>query len=48
MVNIVIIIFGLIICGIHIYKYGIEDVYDIDFLIISTLFIVMFFYNLFV
>ena len=45
MFNIIVVIFGLIICGIHIKKYGLEDKYDVDILIILVLLIVLFVYN---
>lgn len=47
MFNIIISVLACIVCCIHVFKYGIEDRYDIDFLIILILLSIMFIYNIF-
>ena len=44
--SLIIIIITLIICVIHLFKFGIEDRYDIDFLLIFVLLICNFIYTL--
>lgn len=46
MFNIILIILSLIICIIHLYKFGIEDRFDIDFLVLFTLLIALFLTNI--
>lgn len=43
--NIIIILISLMVCVIHLHKFGIEDRFDIDFLVLCTLLITMFLYN---
>ena len=46
MFNLILIILSLIVCLIHLYKYGIEDRYDIDFLVIFVIILIMLIYNI--
>ncbi len=48
MINIILIIFPLIMCILHLQKYGIEDKYDIDFLIVLIELIILLLYNIFI
>lgn len=45
MFNIVITILLMIVCCRHLYKFGVEDIFDIDFLIVFILVIALFVYN---
>lgn len=45
MFNIIIIVLSLIVSIVHLCKFGIEDRFDIDFLVLFILLITMFVYN---
>ena len=48
MFNIIFTLFALGICAIHLFKYGIEDKYYMDFLILFIILIIQLIFNLFI